>query len=115
MHPSILQCYGYNLSYGSSEWRCLCAAGDISPKFCQRADHQFIYLVTVYPFFLFKVILLDQGSHASINDWECYEIWEKKIPGLEMLWKFADCPGNLQIVLEILQNVLEKSSVLEFF
>ena len=46
-------------------------------------------------------VQLNQGSHASINVWECYEIWEKKFQD----WK---CYGNLKNVLENLQNVLEK-------
>ena len=39
-------------------------------------------------------VQLLQGSHVSINVWECYEIWEEKFQD----WK---CYGNLQNVLEI--------------
>ena len=75
----------------------------------------FFQILDIFPHFFMTIYLCWmnewswlwwQGSHTSINVWECYEIWEKNIQD----WK---CYGNLQNVLEKCSRKI--SSVLDIF
>ncbi len=51
-----------------------------------------------------------QGSHASINVWECYEIWKKNsrtgnvMEICKISWKLTKCPGKFSSVLKFFGN-----------
>ena len=57
-------------------------------------------MLKCYYFLISRCTKHVQGSHASVNIWECYEICEKKFQDWKCYGNFAKWPENLQNVLE---------------